>query len=277
MCAMAPIRETVIHRSRWEKQDIEVVDTPIHRSLYFGKRTLQSRQFTKSPHLLALSYTQYMMSNLLLFNNVPSRILLIGLGGGSLVSFIHHFFPTCQVEAVDNSSNIIKIAKTYFRTPCTDNVQIYCENGVDYVTRIPSEKKYDLILLDAFNQHGMSTKIYNASIFEKCTAHLSSSGVLSCNLWSGEKSHLEQVQQDLENSLKSTIFIPVSDRGNIVSHSMNKKLPWQNFLRPAKNMQQWQRKYHIDFSHISTEASKHNLSFRQRLSLCFMPRAKPIH
>ena len=277
MCAMAPIRETVIHRSCWDKQDIEIVDTPLHRSLYFGKRTLQSRQFTKSPHLLALAYTQYMMSSLLFLNSTPNSVLLIGLGGGSLVNFIHHFYPACQIDAVDSSPHIIDIAKAYFQTPHTNGVLIHCENGSDYVNRIPSEKKYDLVLIDAYNEHGMSAKIYNASFFEKCTAHLAPNGVLSCNLWSGKKTHLEQVQHDLEASLESTIFIPVADRGNIVSHSMHKKIPWQNILRPAKTIQQWQQKYHIDFLHISKEASKHNLSFRQRLALCFVPRAKSIH
>ncbi len=72
-------------------------------------------------HLLVLPYTRYMMLSLMFLPD-PKRILLIGLGAGSLVRYLSTMLPDCRIDAVDHSQEIIDLARTYFKLPETDNV-----------------------------------------------------------------------------------------------------------------------------------------------------------
>src|SRR6266851_724789 len=60
-----------------------IVDTPLHRFLHFDLECVQSAMHLGDPDKLTLAYTRKMMA-FLLFNRNPNRILLLGLGGGSL-------------------------------------------------------------------------------------------------------------------------------------------------------------------------------------------------
>jgi spermidine synthase len=69
-----------------------IVDVEERRCLYFNFDPLQSAMLIASPDSLALTYTQQMMS-FLRFNSVPERILLLGLGGGSLAKYCYRHLP----------------------------------------------------------------------------------------------------------------------------------------------------------------------------------------
>ncbi|MBT9522799.1 MAG: spermidine synthase, partial [Dechloromonas sp.] len=69
-----------------------VIDDGKSRFLYFNVRLMQSEMSLKAPHDLAIRYTQKMMA-FLLFLPRPKRIVLIGLGGGSLIKFCYQRMP----------------------------------------------------------------------------------------------------------------------------------------------------------------------------------------
>lgn len=58
-------------------------------------------------------------------------ILILGLGGGSLPSFLHSQLPDASITAVDIDQTILDIAHTYFKL-ATDITTIACD-GVKYV------------------------------------------------------------------------------------------------------------------------------------------------
>ncbi|HEY0720688.1 MAG TPA: spermidine synthase, partial [Gammaproteobacteria bacterium] len=81
----------LVHRTQDEWGPIEVVDDMLHRSLHFGTEPKQSSMLLSDPLALVLSYTRAMTTALLFVPQVR-RVLLIGLGGGSLAKFfLHHF------------------------------------------------------------------------------------------------------------------------------------------------------------------------------------------
>ena len=91
---------TVIHRSQDSRGVIEVVDDGCTRSLHFGNAVRQSAMDLNRPEYLVLTYTRAMMS-CLLFKPTPCKVLLIGLGGGSLAKFLLHHIPNCTIDAVE--------------------------------------------------------------------------------------------------------------------------------------------------------------------------------
>jgi hypothetical protein len=69
-----------------------IVDSGSRRYLHFDLDAVQSAMHLEYPDRLCLAYTRKMMA-FLLFNHAPERILLLGLGGGSLAKFCYRRLP----------------------------------------------------------------------------------------------------------------------------------------------------------------------------------------
>ena len=125
----------VVHQSQSDDGVIEVVDDGDIRSLHFGTFPRQSCMSLQTPHTLELTYTEAMMAALLL-NPEPERVLIVGLGGGSLVKFILHHFPNCQIDVVEYRKDVVKVAHNYFQLPENDSrLNIHIGDGYFVCTR----------------------------------------------------------------------------------------------------------------------------------------------
>lgn len=84
-----------------------------------------------------------------LLNTPPKHILLLGLGGGTLVHLIRFFFPCAHITCIDLDNEHIKIAKTFFKIP-TKNVTIIHGDAYEEMKKI--KQKFDWVIDDVF-QH----------------------------------------------------------------------------------------------------------------------------
>ncbi len=259
---------TVIHREIWENRLVEIFDDGDSRSLYFGGRYLQSSMSLSSPHQLALLYTHYMMFALL-FRQQLNNILLVGLGAGSIVRFLHHHFPTCTIDAVDHSPHIINLARGYFQLPDTGNIHIHCCDGFRFLADKKNTAPYDLILIDAFDEQGMSAQIYSEEFFSKCAEALHPNGTLSCNMWSGNTQYLAEISTVLSRYFADKVVLPVPQRGNIVYQLRNTHINWADIQRPRRDLVSMFEKFAIDFPKMVSVAEKHNLSLGLRMMRFF--------
>lgn len=259
---------SIIHRENGDNQLMEIVDTGDHRSLYFASRSLQSRMSLSHPQKLLLSYTRYMLLDLPILES-PSNILIIGIGAGSLIRFCHFHFPTCLIDAVDKSSQVIDLARDYFQLPESDQVRIHCREGYDFLQGIQRNPQFDLILVDAFDHKGMAETIYTSSFFKLCASVLKENGILSCNLWSGEPGRLETIQTSLSIHFPGQLFIPVPGRGNIIALAYPHPVLWQKFKRSTDEWLSLEQKFDLDFRAMLNTARRHNQNLLQRFAALF--------
>src|SRR5882724_6370671 len=77
-----------------------IVDNGRRRFLHFDFDAVQSAMETQDPHKLTLAYTRKMMA-FLLFKRDPGRILLLGLGGGSLAKFCYKHLGSVALTAIE--------------------------------------------------------------------------------------------------------------------------------------------------------------------------------
>lgn len=75
-----------------------IIDSGLRRSLHFSFDGVQSCMDLLDPDRLTLAYTRRMMA-FLLFNSAPVRVLLLGLGGGSLAKFCYRCAHSCRSAA----------------------------------------------------------------------------------------------------------------------------------------------------------------------------------
>ncbi|CAG37836.1 spermine/spermidine synthase domain-containing protein [Desulfotalea psychrophila] len=255
---MHKIEEKTLYQKTGYKQHIEVRDDGTTRSLYFEKDTLQSSMDHVEPHKLSISYTRFMLLPLLLLK--PKKVLIIGLGGGSFLRFFRHFLPEAHIEAVDFSAEVIKIAKEFF---LINDEELHCCCGKHFLEE--TEEKYDLILVDAFDQQGMAKEIYCSEFFRLCHDHLQPGGAISCNTWSQNRSILQEVKDALSDHFSEAIYLPVPQRGNIIALTFKREIKWHQLHSRCPKVLAANEKFDMDFSSMISIARRANISLWKRL------------
>ncbi len=146
------IAGTMICRRRDEYGEIIVAEEGNRRTLYFGEGIIQSTIRIDRPDLLLEDYNEAMMSALI-FHSEPRSILLIGLGGCSLVHFLLKAVPDCAVDVVEIRRQVIELARDFFLLPSGKaNVRIFHAAGGDFIGHGAHSKRYDIVIVDAFDE-----------------------------------------------------------------------------------------------------------------------------
>lgn len=257
-------KQSVVYSGYVKDHLVEIEDNGAFRSLYFGDRSLQSRMSLLQPQELVLAYTGYMIFPLLINPN-PRNILIVGIGSGSFIRFFHYHYSECQIDAVDHSLDIVKLAKGYFQLPESDRISFFCADGRAFLEE-DSSRQYDLILIDAFDDQGMAPTVYSDQFFSLCAQSLQPDGVISCNIWSDNKQKLQEIKTILGIRYTSCLYLPVPGRGNIVAIAMPYKVPWPRILLKPKKAAKLTNRYAVNFRELIKIAKRNNLGLSERLS-----------
>lgn len=169
-----------------------IVDTESERHLQFSAGALQSRMRLDDPYALIAPYTRQMMS-FLLFDPDPEHILLIGLGGGSMAKFCYRHLRHTQITVVESDACVIGL-RDAFCIPADDHrFRVIHDDGARYVAR--RAQPVDAILVDAFDEAGVSPSLATQDFFREASRLLSSIGVLIMNLHGDPERFAEHLHQ----------------------------------------------------------------------------------
>lgn len=188
------IKGTLICHCRDEYGEIIVADDGPTRSLYFADGILQSSISLDQPGTIIEDYNQAMMSALM-FRHDPQAILLIGLGGCSLVHFLLRTFPGCVVDVVEIRKQVIDLAYEYFLLPkWNPNLKIFHAAGQDFVRQqTEGNGSYDLIIVDAFDDDGPAASLSETPFLFACRSRLKEEGICVMNLWHRPKDNFPRL------------------------------------------------------------------------------------
>lgn len=160
-----------------------VVETGHLLLLCFDSQGMQSCMLLAHPNVLALGYTRTMMGFLLL-QPQPSRITVIGLGGGSLVKYCHRYLPASSIAAIEINPEVIALRERFHIPPDDERLAIIRADGADYVTSAASRS--DVLLLDGFDADGLPGALGSSTFYAACYRHLTDNGVLVANFLSDD-------------------------------------------------------------------------------------------
>lgn len=80
-----------------------------------------------------------------------SRVLILGLGGGSFVQVINKFFPRAHIDAVDIDRVIVSVGEKYLGLKESERLHIYIEDAQKHVSQIVKNRiEYDLVFVDMY-------------------------------------------------------------------------------------------------------------------------------
>lgn len=185
------------------------------RSLHIASDTIQSSMRIARPNDLELAYTRSMMG-FLLFHPGPRRVLLVGLGGGSLAKFIYHRMPEAVSEALEINPDVVSIARRYFQVPASDErFTIRVCDASDFIAR--DGPVYDAILVDGYDGDSLVEQLSSRAFFRNCLRRLDAGGVLVVNLWGSDRRFNEYVERIEGEYPAGTLCLPAEKPGNIAT------------------------------------------------------------
>jgi spermidine synthase len=250
--------ESVIYRSIGDDGVIEITQEGSIRSLNFGNDAKQSSMDQDRPERLVLSYTRTMMASLL-FQPAAESILLIGLGGGSIAKFLLHHLPDAMIEVIEVRADVVKLAHGYFNLPEHPRLKIHIDDAEHFLSNERSgNRRYDLILIDAFDHDGVSSDIMKNGFFDSCSSLLNNNGVIAINLWSSHSEEYSRLLDTLESMFnRNTLILPVIDRGNIIVFATKDKRGF-DFTGCKTKARQLEQEMELEFPSLLRRLKRHN-------------------
>lgn len=169
------------------------------RTLEFTPGDIQSEMRLSRPHALVLSYARAMMCFALLAPR-PRHILMVGLGGGSLVKFCHRHFPEARITVLEVRADVIAL-RTQFQVPPDDaRLRVLHCDAADWLARAGAGATHasgdvDVLLVDGFDATGLPAALTSASFYAHCRRALRPGGVLAANIFSYDPGYVTAVQR----------------------------------------------------------------------------------
>jgi spermidine synthase len=187
-----------------------------YRSMCFAlDGCTQSEMRIDDPYALVNEYTRKMMG-FLAFQPRPKQILIIGLGGGSLVKYCHRHLPTTRITAVEIDPDVLALRSQFLVPPDDDRLTVIHADGADYVARMADRgERINAILVDAYDHTGIAKAVVERSFIENTKQILGANGVFVMNLVAESadvKRHIETVRQVFGD----TVVAAMQRGGNLV-------------------------------------------------------------
>jgi spermidine synthase len=221
-----------------------IIDSGPQRRLQFDLYTVQSAMHREHPDRLILAYTRKMMA-FLLFNRTPARILLLGLGGGSLAKFCYQRLPYSALEAVEVNPDVIALREEFGIPPDDGRFRVFRANAADYVARLGCSE--DVILADACDHEGIAPELDSIEFYENARRCLSGTGMFVANMC-GDRyewaAHIGKIRTVFGDDLMT---LQVRPDGNVIVLAFKERPPeidWEQLEVTAVGLK---RKFGLDF------------------------------
>lgn len=225
------------------------------RSLHLNGSMVQSAMRISAPNELELVYTQCMMG-FLLFHQKPEKILMIGLGGGSLVKFVYHHMPDSQITVIETNSQVIAAAFQFFELPDeNDRFKIIMAEGSQYIAEHPETA--DIIIVDGFDDDYQAPSLCSQDFYEAAQRCLNKNGILVTNLLSCDK-RIKTYLQRIENSFDGHVLAMLAETmGNLIVFAFKHNPGKNSWKSIQKNALKLEKLYPLPFSDFVAKLQKY--------------------
>ena len=194
---------------------IQVSEEKGVRYLHFGSRWVQGAMRIGRPWALELEYTRLMMMPLVVHpgREWPASVLQVGLGSASFTRFLHKHRPDCRITVVEILPEVVAAARQFFKLPEDERVQVVIGDGHDWL--IGTRRRFDLILVDAFDALGRSGMIDSEPFYINCRDHLARGGIASFNLMTRTRAAAPAIARIKAAFGERVWVLPQSEAGNV--------------------------------------------------------------
>lgn len=177
----SPIRlpqQRIIYEKDSAYHQINVMEDGLNRYLRFN-RSFQGGMVLKNPFESPFLYTSY-AHLAFVFNPNIRRVLLIGLGSGTIPKRFIRDYPDVVADSIELDPAVVDVAKRFFEVREDGRHRIIVQDGRVYLRR--AEAKYDLIILDAYFAEGIPFHLATREFLEIVRDRLTPGGLVVSNI-----------------------------------------------------------------------------------------------
>ena len=145
----------------------------------------------RDPDDLPVHYTRF-MTVALSYPEAPAKVLMIGLGGGSISTYLGRAMPETTIDTVEIDPGVINAAKRYFGIRENTRVKYVAGDGRVFLNR--NKQHYDLILVDAFHGGYVPFHLLTKEFYTLIKQRLAPGGAAAFNVHDGTKLYVSTVR-----------------------------------------------------------------------------------
>jgi spermidine synthase len=218
------------------------------------------------------------------FYETPGHMLLVGLGGGSVVK--HFSGDGWAVDAVEIDPVVTRVAYDHFGLT-QDEAEVFHMDGRQYL--MTHEKNYDLIIMDAFGSSSIPFHLVTQEAFALIRSRLAEGGILAMNIeavgWHDVLVHslAATMQTRFENVVVLPIAEPPNTLGNLILLASDRSLeleeepaaPDYRFSQDYNRAHAWDNRFEVEeegviiltdaYNPVDVWAERINLVAREQL------------
>ncbi|MBI3068169.1 MAG: fused MFS/spermidine synthase [Betaproteobacteria bacterium] len=181
LVALARADETVLYEKASAYSTIIVTEEDGLRILRFEKGgARQSVVKPGDPDYLGLRYARVALVGLAL-SEQPRRILVVGLGGGTLPMFLRKYYPKATIDAVDIDPDVVHVAKRFFGFREDSHMRAHVADGRQFIEKV--RQPYDVIFLDAFGTDNVPPHMTTQEFLQAVRRAVKPGGSVVGNIW----------------------------------------------------------------------------------------------
>jgi spermidine synthase len=132
------------------------------------------------PTYLGFAYTKVAFAGLALTPE-PRRILIVGLGGGTMAMFLRHYYPQARIDVVDIDPDVVQVAKEFFGFREDEKLRAHVDDGRKFIESV--REPYDVIFLDAFGARNVPPHLTTVEFMRAVKRAVRPTGVVVGNIW----------------------------------------------------------------------------------------------
>ncbi|KAK9510037.1 hypothetical protein O3M35_004910 [Rhynocoris fuscipes] len=176
-------------------------------------------------------------------SNQEGQILVIGLGGGSLCSYLKKCFPKSVITAIDIDPDMLFVATEYFGLVEDKQLIVQIKDGLDFINEsYDNGLKYDVVMYDVDNKTvitGLSCppqSFVEQDILNKVKGLLTPTGVFVLNLVCRDKNIRRDIYKRIEKTFETVGSVKLEDDLNEIIFCWTKtKLEFKSTIATASN------------------------------------------
>ncbi|MBM3449402.1 MAG: spermine synthase [Armatimonadetes bacterium] len=139
----------------------------------------QSAENREDRRRTVFRYADYMHAGML-FAPDARKVLLIGMGGGTVPKRFLEDYPNVEMTVVEIDPDVNRAAERFFDVPSSGRIRTFGQDGRQFVRRSPD--RYGQILMDAYLKDTLPFHLATREYFQEIRDRLTPEGVFVANI-----------------------------------------------------------------------------------------------
>jgi spermidine synthase len=195
---LLPTSGDIIHEKESPYQTIYISEANGIRRMHVGSLLDRSSAMDlNDPYRHVYEYTGMMML-VSGYVDAPKKILVVGLGGGTVTRTLRMIYPDAEITNVEFDPEIVATARQYFGYAEDAKMKLVVEDARRWLRR--TTEQFDVILLDAYHGGYIPFHLTTREFLEIVRERLSPGGVVCSNTW------VNQVLANRESATYHAVF-----------------------------------------------------------------------